>query len=104
MQTDSQESGARPLSRLGFVGLPATEEVPVSGANSGVRSPGAMVQGSWSHTCRLGHLHRSVGTCLGLNRLAAPGPLEWVKPMKIVLIIDVGRIAMAIVLIIELLK
>jgi hypothetical protein len=78
-------------------------EVPVSGANSGVRSPGAIIQGSWSYACRLGHLRKPVGTCHGQQPAAAVGNLQE-TPVKIILIVDVAKIAMAIVLILELLK
>ena len=47
---------------------------------------------------------KPVGTCLSFNRLVAPELFGKEIAIKVVIILDVGRIAMAILLILELLK
>ena len=46
----------------------------------------------------------TAASCLELHQLAAPRAISRRHPMRIVLVVDVGRIAMAIALILELLK
>jgi hypothetical protein len=89
---------------VGFVGLPTIKEVSLAWAKTAIRHTGAL-SSALRRKC-------SLATCNYTGRYLAKGStsswrhgaISGGHPMKIVIILDIGRIAIAIALILQLLK